>query len=194
MPRVYDGWVLSIQDGEPLPATIEQTPFNIETQRGELTFDASEFEPHTIPVQNFGVQLRVAEVATYSDWLFNLSPGVPMDTQCFIEVYFPADIAVDFNTFIPQQMFKPPSQPNGLPTTLGPEILSQVQDRQVMFWEGCSEAQSLGVEPSGLMTLFSLRTPTQLKPSASFEINIWKDEAKTQKIAQLETGAKVRVD
>ena len=62
-----------------MSATIEQTPFNIQTQRGELTFDASEFEPHIIPVQNFGVQLRVSEVATYSDWLFNLSPGVPMD-------------------------------------------------------------------------------------------------------------------
>jgi hypothetical protein len=63
-----------------------------------------------------------------------------------------------------------------------------------MFWEGCSEAQSLGVEPSGLMTLFSLRTPTQLKPSASFEIHIWKDKERTQKIAQLEYGAVVTVD
>ena len=59
---------------------------------------------------------------------------------------------------------------------------------QNLLFKGCNDFNGVGEEPYGRLLIDSLMTPTQVKDSGSFKVEIFKDKALTKKIAYLEQG------
>ena len=61
-----------------------------------------------------------------------------------------------------------------------------------VFFNGCNFEPALGREPFGRLDISYISTQAFVKDSDTFEIKIFKDEAKTMLIAQLEDGVVVK--
>lgn len=58
-----------------------------------------------------------------------------------------------------------------------------------MTFKGCYELESLGEQPSGRLEIRMIRTQTSMKDSENFEIELFKDEALSLKMAELQSGS-----
>jgi len=57
-----------------------------------------------------------------------------------------------------------------------------------LIFKGCNDFNGVGEEPYGRLLIDSLMTPTQVKDSGSFKVEIFKDKALTKRIAFQEQG------
>jgi hypothetical protein len=62
------------------------------------------------------------------------------------------------------------------------KILWNKKEKSITF-KGCNEFNGVGEEPYGRLIIDSLMTPTQVKDSGSFKVEVFKDQGLTQKIA-----------
>jgi hypothetical protein len=54
---------------------------------------------------------------------------------------------------------------------------------KTLLFKGCNDFNGVGEEPYGRLLIDSLMTPTQVKDSGSFKVEIFKDKELTKKIA-----------
>lgn len=63
-----------------------------------LYFDATLFEPSIIPLNGFGAESQVDNnvdgqvVSTKSEWTLYVTPKIPLQRDCYFEIFLPADL------------------------------------------------------------------------------------------------------
>lgn len=62
-----------------------------------------------------------------------------------------------------------------------------LKEKSLLF-KGCNDFNGVGEEPYGRLLIDSFMTPTQVKDSGSFKVEIFKDKALTKRIAFQEQG------
>ena len=105
--------------------------------------------------------------------------------HCWIEMFLPPEFGYDRDTMLASGMFMRES----LTPQLFDEDLNIIFRNGVdipkssVFFNGCNFEPALGREPFGRLDISYISTQAQLKDSDTFEIKIYKDEAKTMLIA-----------
>ena len=147
-----------------------------------------------MPTTSFIVDPTNTEVSTYSVWTMSLKVNIPLMPHCWIEMFLPPEFGYDRDTMLASGMF--------MRESLTPQLFDEDINiifrngadipKSSVFFNGCNFEPALGREPFGRLDISYISTQAQLKDSDTFEIKIFKDEAKTMLIAELEDGVVVK--
>ena len=147
-----------------------------------------------MPTTSFIVDPTNTKVSTYSVWTMSLKVNIPLMPNCWIEMFLPPELGYDRDTMLASGMF--------MRESLTPQLFDDDINiifrngvdipKSSVFFNGCNFEPALGREPFGRLDFSYISTQAQLKDSDTFEIKIFKDEAKTMLIAELEDGVVVK--
>ena len=182
VPEPKNGFFIITQDSEGEPRPIEEIQ--------NVVLDATNFLPAIIPIKNFEVGPRNATIQTYSEWTFSLKVNIPIDKGCWIEIFLPPDFVYKPYKIYASGIFM--KDANNEELSLEDLRVTYRNNLTVpkssVFFDGCHSVNELGEEPFGDLEIADIGTPNSVKDSETFEIKIYKDQAKTKLIAQLEDG------
>lgn len=184
MPELIDGFFVITYDNEVDSRVIEQSSLT------GIVLDARSFVPAIIPIQNFIVDPTNVVVSTFSTWTIQLTVNIPMEIGCYIDLILPPDFIYAPHKVTASGIFMPTATQENIPPS---ELNVTYRDgvsikKSSIFFKGCQSVSGLGVQPFGSLQVSNVSTPNSLKDSETFEIRIYKDQAKTKLIAKLGEG------
>jgi len=188
-PEVWEGFQVTTYDNEVGLRVIEQSDYTV-------SLDATNFLPSIMPVSAFIVDPTNTVISTYSVWTMSLTVNIPLMTDCWIQIFLPPDFGYQRDIIQASGLFMPKSlQPRLFDADLNIIFRNDADiPKSSVFFQGCFYEPALGREPFGRLDVSYISTQTSIKDSDTFEVRIWKDEAQTMLIAELEDGVVVKGD
>lgn len=152
--------------------------------------DTRSFTPATMPTEVLQIDPSDTTVNTESQWTLNINPTVPLSNECYIVLFFPNDLAYNFEFVDADGIFLPRSLTGTLSTSdfsTETGFISAIHpagdDRTYIKFFGCNDENSLGEQPYGSALVSSITTQRAVMDSGFFGLEIYKDEDCTQAIA-----------
>jgi len=158
----------------------EKSPKPIERSKSSF-LDATNYKATKIPAEVMKIQPSNLEIGTASQWTIFLTVPIPMELGCYIKMYYPTDLEFEFKRMIAQGFFAPKTGDR----LYEEQINSQVDEKRGPYiaFEGCNDYNGVGYEPYGRLVINTLRTPSQIKDSGQFSIEIFKSKSLSKRIA-----------
>lgn len=135
---IWYGFFVNIYDNEPKYKAIEKsdmTPY----------LDARAYTPQVITSRNFLVTPSDNTVNTVSEWTLQVQPGIPMVRDCFIRLWIPSEITLNYQSIEASGIFLPKNL-NYILSSSDFDILnptSQDPLKSITF-TGCNDDNTLG--------------------------------------------------
>jgi len=111
----------------------EDPPNAIETTGRDLIFNSIGFLPAKISLQGMRIQPTIFTIAEYSQWTASITDfPIPLDTECFVEITIPGDLAYKNEGMIGSQMFAPAAG-----SAIFPQVETIPDGRTILRFESC---------------------------------------------------------
>ena len=144
-------------DNEPVPNTIVYSSF--------VAFDSRGFTPAKISSTGLTITPTIFKIAEYSIWVFSLTGlPIPLETECYVEIFIPADLRFDNTIISGSEMFAPVS---GNVVDGVDEIANDDGSVTVRF-EACYKERSVGPSPQGRLEINRISTPVSRRDTGAF--------------------------
>ena len=175
--KKWPGFVISVYDSERIPNVISTTDF--------LSFDATTFEPAIIPRNGLTITPTIFKIAESSMWVLSISNfPIPLETQCYVKLTVPADLAVTLTTVEGSQMFSPTSGN----IVQGIDKVDNADGSTTIKFQSCFRDRSVGPSPQGRLEINRIKTPLARRDTGKFQFELYKDYAYESRIAVLSDG------
>ena len=122
-------------------------------------------------------------------WVLSLlNFPIPLETECYVKLTVPADLAVTLTTVEGSGLFAPVS---GY-IVQGIDKVDNADGSTTIKFESCFNDRSVGPSPQGRLSISSIKTPLTRRDSGKFQFELYKDYAYESKIAVLRDDVYIR--
>lgn len=109
-----------------------------------------------------------------------LEPSVPLGEECYIQLFLPLDLEVQFKSVVAEGIFHPKGNSPQLSTSdLNILPPSGNEPRQSILFFGCNKATTIGNQPYGAAEISAITSQKAKMDSGPFSLSIFKDEDRT---------------
>jgi hypothetical protein len=110
----------------------------------------------------------------------SLDPSVPLGNECYIQLFLPTDLEVQFKSVIATGIFHPKGNSPQLSTSdLNILPPSGSEKRQSILFFGCNKDTTVGETPYGSAEISAITSQKAKMDSGPFALSIFKDEDRT---------------